>query len=129
MNSNDKEQRIAAKLFGAAGKAQGKNRKNRRQVVQELLSPFEWEKALIRNYCKQCDTILEVNSVLMQELAREGNVSLPRLLDGLYLEQEGCLLCSSSNSGIALKKIADLVHTRDLKRRCYLKDAACKHIL
>ena len=99
----DIDDNIAGKLFGRTSKI--RVRVNSEPPLPQLLAPFEWREAAAHSHCKKCGTVLEINAVLAHELSDKCNIVLPELLEGMYFEQDTCLLCSDDNTVIVLKRI------------------------
>lgn len=93
----------AAKLFGEV--ANVKTCDNPQPLLPRLLEPFEWNEAVAHLHCKKCDLVIEINRNLAENLATQANITLPASLEGMYLQQDMCMLCSFKNTGFVLKKI------------------------
>lgn len=78
------------------------------RVDQETLKkPFEWPRAVSRNFCTSCGTLVEIGPDYARLLLNYALEPHPKMeeLKNFYLESDGCGACKKKSSKTAIKPI------------------------
>ena len=75
---------------------------------QALTSPFEYDDAIIKCFCKNCGFLIEVSKVLLEALLNGKEIKLPdNITKEHYLEFSYCVICSGGrNFSVKLKRLS-----------------------
>jgi len=75
---------------------------------QALASPFEYDEAIIKCFCKNCGFLLEVSKVLLKAMLNGMEIELPtNITKEHYLEFSYCVICAGGRDfSVKLKRLS-----------------------